>query len=1222
MRKLLIGLGVLVVVLVGAAFAGPLFVPTDSIKADIAAEVQKATGRTLSIDGKLSFRVLPTPGISVDDVALSNAAQSGETAMVQLEGATVEVALLPLISGNVQIKRIVLRKPNILLEQYADGRNNWTFARQDDAATVGAAADSGNGTGDAAGGAPPIQLDDVVIEDGILTYKTPDQSERVENINMSLGAGSLLGPYRGEGSLMARGFDVSLKAAVGELVNDKATPINLQVTTAGAKIGYSGVLSGATGTPRVSGQIEVRADDLSKMIGSMSGGTPPAALQGKALELDGTVTATQAAVNINDLALRLGDDSATGAVDVALGDNLSANIVLNMSQLDLDRLLAETNATAAPAKPAASATKSAAPATSAGASGKSGFAIPTNISASLETKIDTLVYRDGVIRQVFLNADVTQGAVNISRASAQLPGGSSASLVGLVSPAEAGPKFDGQAEVSSDNLRALLKWAGTDVSAVPAERLRKMAGSVTVGATQEHITLTDIDVSVDVSRLRGGVAIALRERPGFGVGLSLDKLNLDAYLPDAAPVDTAPTETQTGGTAVPTQKPAGTSADKPGGLAALNGFDAILQVKVGELAYRAQKLRGINLDSTLQGGKLEIRDASVANLEGAKVSARGRIDDLAGAPKADLAIDIDAPDADKLLALANVSAPASIGPGKLSGTFRGDMQNLAVDTSLQALGARLKVSGTVAALALPPRYDLKLDLKHADASSFFARLGGDKGAAGVKTGPLSALVNARGDLNTSTVDANIGIGPGTIMLDGKISNLAAGASTGALTVAANHPDMVAFVQTFANDYKPALADAGPFALKAGVDIQPKLISLQKLEGRAGPVSYAGSAQVALGGTRPDLTAELKTSEIIVDWFLPVSSAKNSAGTSSGGGASAASSGGGKASGGARWSRERLDMSALQTANGDIRLSAPAITYTDIRVDQPQLAVTLRDGVLDLKQLSGKAFGGGFNMTAQVADREVPTMRYALDVEGADAAKFLGGASKSGDKGVMSALELLFPVSNVKLVSGTLGADLNVASRGRSEFEMISNLGGEGAMQFTNAVVDGIDVCRISNQLDNLNGLEGFLGLATSAQGGQTKIESFNGRFDIANGIATLPQQQLNAECAAVSFSGTTNLPKWLVGIQAKAGFPAHPEFRGLVIEQKGSLDAPSTRLVNLNQINDFVASKAVGTVLRKLLPGASQQQQQPSSGGTTTQPQSQPAGDPFKSLLEGLIKRR
>ncbi|MBT5570958.1 MAG: AsmA family protein [Alphaproteobacteria bacterium] len=1220
MRKLLIGLGVLVVILVGAAFAGPLFIPTDSIKADIAAEVQKATGRTLSINGKLSFRVLPAPGVSVDDVALSNAAQGGETAMVRLEGASVEVALLPLVSGNVQIKRIVLRKPSILLEQYADGTNNWTFAPQPAAAGVATSgADSGD---DTAAGTPPIQLDDVVIEDGTLTYKTPDQSERVENINMSLGAGSLLGPYRGEGSLMARGFDVSLKAAVGELVNDKATPINLRLTTAGAKIGYSGVLSGATGAPRVSGQIEVRADDLSKMIGSMSGGTPPAALRGKALEFDGTLTATQTAVNINDLALRLGDDSATGAIDVALGDNLSANVVLNMSQLDLDRLLAETQSTAAPAKPAPASSKSDSPAASSGAAGKGGFSIPENISASIETKIDTLVYRDGVIRQVFLNADITQGAVNISRASAQLPGGSSASLVGLVSPTDAGPKFDGQAEVSSDNLRSLLKWAGTDVSAVPAERLRKMAGSVTVGATQENITLTDIDVSVDVSRLRGGVAIALRDRPGFGVGLSLDKLNLDAYLPDASAVKPDAAVSKAGGAAAEGQKSSGKTTDNSDGLAALNAFDAILQLKVGELVYRAQKLRGINLDSTIQAGMLEVRDASVANLEGAKVSAKGRIDDLAGAPKADLAINIDAPDADKLLALANVTAPSSIGPGKLNGTFRGDMQNLVVDTSLQALGARLNVKGTVAALALPPRYDLKLDLKHADASVFFAQLGGDKGAAGVKTGPLSALINARGDLNTSAIDANIGVGPGKIVIDGKVGNLAAGAPTGALTVAANHPDMVAFVQTFANAYKPALADAGPFALKASVDIQPQLVSLQQLEGRAGPVSYAGTAQMTLGGERPDLTAELKTSEIIVDWFLPVSSTNKSTGKTSAGGGKTASPGGSKANGGERWSRERLDLSALQTANADIELSAPAITYTDIRVDQPQLAVTVRNGVLDLKQLSGKAFGGGFSMTGQVADRDVPTMRYALDVQGADAAKFLGGASKSGDKGVMSALELLFPVSNVKLVSGTLGADLNVASRGRSEFEMISNLGGDGAMQFTNAVVDGIDVCRISNQLDNLNGLEGFLGLATSAQGGQTKIESFNGRFDIANGVATLPQQQLNAECAAVAFSGTTNLPKWLVDIRAKAGFPAHPEFPGLVVEQKGSLDAPNTRLVNLNQINDFVASKAVGTVLRKFLPGASQQQQQPSSGGTTTQPQSQPTGDPFKSLLEGLIKRR
>ena len=80
-----------------------------------------------------------------------------------------------------------------------------------------------------------------------------------------------------------------------------------------------------------------------------------------------------------------------------------------------------------------------------------------------------------------------------------------------------------------------------------------------------------------------------------------------------------------------------------------------------------------------------------------------------------------------------------------------------------------------------------------------------------------------------------------------------------------------------NDYRPALADAGPFSLKANVDMQPDVVALLKLEGRAGPVTYAGTARLGLAGERPDLTAELKTSEIIVDWFLPAPSKNKASG---------------------------------------------------------------------------------------------------------------------------------------------------------------------------------------------------------------------------------------------------------------------------------------------------------------------------------------------------------
>ena len=183
MRKLLIGIAVLVVVVVAAAFVGPLFVPADSIKSDIAREVAKATGRNLAIDGTLKFRILPAPGVSATGVRLSNAQDGSAPDMLRLKAAAIEVALVPLITGNIQVSRIVLSQPDILLETYADGTNNWTFAPAPDASPDSADGPGTGASGDAGGSqAPAVRLDNVVIEDGALVFRTPDSIERVEDI--------------------------------------------------------------------------------------------------------------------------------------------------------------------------------------------------------------------------------------------------------------------------------------------------------------------------------------------------------------------------------------------------------------------------------------------------------------------------------------------------------------------------------------------------------------------------------------------------------------------------------------------------------------------------------------------------------------------------------------------------------------------------------------------------------------------------------------------------------------------------------------------------------------------------------------------------------------------------------------------------------------------------------------------------------------------------------
>ena len=55
MKKLLIGVAVVVVLLVVAAVAVPFLISTDTYKAELIAKVKESTGRDFRIDGKVSF---------------------------------------------------------------------------------------------------------------------------------------------------------------------------------------------------------------------------------------------------------------------------------------------------------------------------------------------------------------------------------------------------------------------------------------------------------------------------------------------------------------------------------------------------------------------------------------------------------------------------------------------------------------------------------------------------------------------------------------------------------------------------------------------------------------------------------------------------------------------------------------------------------------------------------------------------------------------------------------------------------------------------------------------------------------------------------------------------------------------------------------------------------------------------------------------------------------
>src|SRR5512143_1275869 len=129
MKKILIGLLLVVVLLVAAVVAIPFLIPTETVKNRIIAAVEERTGRTLVIAGPVKLSVFPRLAVQLNDVALSNAPGGRADALVRLQDLDVRVALLPLLTGAVEVDRFVLRQPVVHLEVDAAGRPNWQLAK-------------------------------------------------------------------------------------------------------------------------------------------------------------------------------------------------------------------------------------------------------------------------------------------------------------------------------------------------------------------------------------------------------------------------------------------------------------------------------------------------------------------------------------------------------------------------------------------------------------------------------------------------------------------------------------------------------------------------------------------------------------------------------------------------------------------------------------------------------------------------------------------------------------------------------------------------------------------------------------------------------------------------------------------------------------------------------------------------------------------------------------
>ncbi len=305
LRRILVATVALGVALLVAGYAILASLDFEDLRDVLQTAAREATGRELVISGAVDLRISLQPAITLEEVSFANAAWGSRPNMMTVRRLELEAALLPLLSGKIRVKRLVLIEPDILLESDATGRANWLFSEAD--AGTGAEADDE----DALAAVPSFDL--IELRDGRLDYLHALSGTKLEILIDRLEAQTADDDeplaFALEGT--ANGSPVGLEGEIGPLealTDDEPVILAFVAKAAGASLTINGSMTNDGATPSLAATLAMEGASLGDLSGLS--GTPLPAIG--PYRLQAALLTVQGQGSLEGLSLAVGDSDLTG----------------------------------------------------------------------------------------------------------------------------------------------------------------------------------------------------------------------------------------------------------------------------------------------------------------------------------------------------------------------------------------------------------------------------------------------------------------------------------------------------------------------------------------------------------------------------------------------------------------------------------------------------------------------------------------------------------------------------------------------------------------------------------------------------------------------------------------------------------------------------------------------------------------------------------------------
>ena len=129
MRILLKFIAFIVIIVIIGLIALPLIVDPNDYKQQISDQVEKATGRTLNLEGDISLSVFPWIALELGPLSLSNAAGFDAKDFAKIDGAQLRIKLIPLLKKELEMDTIILDGLALNLEKNKAGKTLFSLLK-------------------------------------------------------------------------------------------------------------------------------------------------------------------------------------------------------------------------------------------------------------------------------------------------------------------------------------------------------------------------------------------------------------------------------------------------------------------------------------------------------------------------------------------------------------------------------------------------------------------------------------------------------------------------------------------------------------------------------------------------------------------------------------------------------------------------------------------------------------------------------------------------------------------------------------------------------------------------------------------------------------------------------------------------------------------------------------------------------------------------------------